>query len=133
MQRRVRVHGTDDNLDLRIDTFGLLRGGSSQRKRANTLAVETHIFRKALRESHLVALFNEVAEGKGIASSVTGGEALVSHIEEGEEAFLLDNCGDLFPLLLSWVDAGRVVCARMEKDNTTRFGVLGEDKRGVRK
>ena len=133
MQRRVRVHGTDDNLYLRIDTLGLFRRGSSQGKRADTLAIETHIFGKALREGDLVALLDEVADGKGVANGVTRGKTLVSHIKEGEEALLLDNRGNFSPLLLCRVDASGVVRAGMEKDNATWFGVLGKDKSGVRK
>ncbi len=133
VQRRVRVHGADDNLHLGIDTFGLFKRGSGQGKCANTLAVETHIFGKALREGDLVALLDEVADGKGVASGITRGKALVCHIEEGEEALLLDNRGNFSPLLLCRVDAGGVVRASMEKDNATWFGVLVMDKRGVRK
>lgn len=133
MQRRVRVHGADDDLHLGIDTFGFFRRGSRQGKRADTLAVETHIFCKALREGDLMTLLDEVADGKGVASGVTRGKALVSHIKEGEEALLLDNSGNFSPLLRCRVDAGGVVRASMKKDNATWFSVLVKDKRGVRK
>jgi len=129
VQRRVRVHGTDDNLHLGIDTLGFLRGGSSQGERADTLAVETHILCKALRKGDLVALLDEVSNGKGVASGVTGGKALIGHIEEREETLLLDNRGDFSPLLLCRVDASGVVRAGMKKDNATWFGVLVKDKR----
>jgi len=132
MQRGVRVHGTDDNLHLGLDTLGLFRRGSSQGERADTLSVETHVFCKALRERNLVALLDEVANGKGVASGVTRGKALVSHIEEGKEAFLLDNCGNFSPLLLCGIDTSGVVRAGMEQDNATWFGVLVKGKRGVR-
>jgi len=71
-----------------------------------------------------VALLNKVADSKGVASSITRGEALVGHVEEGEETLLLDDRGDFFPLLLSGVYAGRIVRAGMEKDNATRFCVF---------
>lgn len=76
-----------------------------------------------------MALLNEVADSEGIASSVTRGEALVGHIEEGEEAFFLDNRGEFSPLFLSGVDTRWIVRAGMEKDNATRFGVLRRNKR----
>lgn len=38
------------------------------------------------------------------------------HVKEGEVVLLLDDFGDLLPLLLSWIDAGRVVGAGMKKD-----------------
>jgi hypothetical protein len=75
-----------------------------------------------------VALPDKVADGKGVASGVTRGKALVGHIEEGEEALLFDNRGDFSPLLLCRVDAGGVVRAGMEKDNATWFGILVKDK-----
>lgn len=80
-----------------------------------------------------MTLLDEVADGKGVASGVTRGKALVSHIKEGEEALLLDNSGNFSPLLRCRVDAGGVVRASMKKDNATWFSVLVKDKRGVRK
>lgn len=48
----------------------------------------THIFGEALRQHDLVSLFDEVAESVRVVVDVTGGEALVRHVEEWEQ-FLL--------------------------------------------
>lgn len=122
--RGVRVHGTDDNLELRVDTSLLLRIGGGQRKSADTLAVETHVLGERLSDSNLMAFFNEYAYGIRVAVGRTGGEALVGHVEEGEKLSLLDNVGDGDPLLLSGVNTGGVVCTGVQEDNRTLRGSL---------
>ena len=44
---------------------------------------------KALCKGDLVALFHKVPDGERVLGSVSGGEALVGHVEEGEEGLLL--------------------------------------------
>jgi hypothetical protein len=121
MDGRVGVHGADDDLKLAVDASLLLRVGSGQRERANALAVETHVLGKGLAERNLVALLDEVADGKGILDCRARGKTLVSHVEEGEELLLLANIGDFGPLLFGRVNTGRVVGAGVEKDD----GALG--------
>lgn len=60
----------------------------SARGSANVWGSCSHLG-EALGKNNLVALLNEVAEGESIASSVAGCEALVGHVEEGEELLLL--------------------------------------------
>jgi hypothetical protein len=71
-----------------------------------------------------VTLLDEVANGEGILVSVTTGEALVGHIEEGVVAVLLDNVTQSAPLVLGGVDTSGVVSASMEKDNAALGHVL---------
>lgn len=71
-----------------------------------------------------MALLNEVADSEGILVGVTAGKALVSHIEEGEVALLLDDVRDLLPLLLGRVNTGRVVSASVEEEDTAVGGTL---------
>ena len=59
-----------------------------------------------------------MANGERVADSVTLREALVGHVEEGEELLLLDNVADLLPLLRRRVDTGRVVGASMEENDS---------------
>ena len=47
-----------------------------------------------------MALLDEVAGSESILVSVTGGKALVSHVEESEVALLLHDIADLAPLVL---------------------------------
>ena len=90
VERRVRVHRSDEDLQLTLDTGLFLWIGSDKGESANTFAVETHVLRKGLGQSDLVTLLDEVADGEGVLGGVSGGETLVCHIEEGEELLLLD-------------------------------------------
>lgn len=64
-----------------------------------------------------MALLDKVTGSKGIAVSVSTGETLVGHIEEGKVALLLHDVADLAPLLLRGVNTGRVVSAGVEQDD----------------
>lgn len=66
-----------------------------------------------------MALLDEEADGEGILVGVTGGEALVSHVEEGEVLARLDGIADLLPLLWGRVDTSGVVCAGVEEEDAT--------------
>ena len=111
----VGVHGTDNDLELTLNTSLLLGIGGDQRERADALTVQTHILREGLRHDDLVAFRHEVADRKSVASKITRSKALVGHVEEGEELLLLDNVGDLLPLLRSRVDTRGVVGASVEE------------------
>lgn len=76
-----------------------------------------HVLGETLAQSNVVALLDEVARSEGIQVSVTAGEALVGHVEEGEVALLLDDIADLAPLLLGGVNTGGVVSASVEQDD----------------
>lgn len=126
MNRRIRIHRPDHNLQLTLHLGFLLRAPRRQRKRTDTFAVETHVLGKRLGERDLVSLGYEVADGKGIARGGAGGEALVGHVEEGEELPLLDHLGDRFPLLGGGVDACWIVCAGVQKDYAPLWSVLAQ-------
>jgi hypothetical protein len=85
MQRRVRIHRPNHNLQLTIHPLLLLRVLGRQRKRTNTLTVQTHILSKGLRERDLVSLLDKVAHCECVAGGRARGEPLVCHVEEGEE------------------------------------------------
>lgn len=121
---RVGVEGTDENLDLRIDTLLLLGVLANEREGTNTLAVQTHVLGEALAQSNVVALLDEVARSEGILVSVTAGKALVGHIEEGEVLLLLHDIADLAPLGLGRVDTSGVVSASVEQDDAALGGGL---------
>lgn len=126
MQRRVRVHWPDDDLDLTVHLRPLLRPGGGERKRTDTLAVETHVLSEGLGEGNLVALGDEVTNGLRVAGGRAGREALVGHVEEGEKLFLLHDVGNFGPLFWGGVDTRRVVCTGMEQDNRLLGSVLWE-------
>jgi len=64
-----------------------------------------------------VALLDEVAKSKGILVSVTTGESLVCHVEEGVVATLLHSVTDGPPLLLGGINTSGVVCASVQQDD----------------
>ena len=57
-----------------------------------------------------------------------GREALVRHIEEREQPFLMDNIGDILPLHRRRVHARRVVSASVQKHNRPLRRVLAKEK-----
>ena len=124
MERRVRVHRSDKDLQLTLDTGLFLWIGSDKGESANTFAVETHVLREGLGQSDLVALLDKVTDGKGVLGCVSGGETLVRHIEEGEELLLLDEIRDLLPLGRGWVSARRVMGAGVQENGSTLGSML---------
>lgn len=121
---RAGVQRADENLDLGVDALDLLGVGADDGEGTNTLTVETHVLGERLAEGNLLALLDEVADGKGVGVGVAAGEALVGHVEEGEVAVSLDDLADLLPLLLGGVDAGRVVGAGVEEEDAALGGGL---------
>lgn len=117
MDGRVRVHGTDKDLDLRLDArlFGFI--GADNREGADTFTVETHVLGKGLGENNLVAILDKLAQSISVAVAVARGEALVGHVKEHKVIAFLDNLGNFVPLVLCRVDARWVVGASVQKDN----------------
>jgi hypothetical protein len=83
-----------------------------------------HVLGKGLAQSDVVALLDEVTGSKGILVSVTAGEALVGHVEEGEVALLLHDIANLAPLVLGGVNTGRVVGTGVQQDDAVVGGGL---------
>lgn len=115
VQRRVRVHGSDHNLELTVDAGLLLGVLGNQRECTDTFTIQAHVLRERLRKGNLVTLRYEVTDSEGVSGGVARGESLIGHIEEGEETLLLDNVGDLNPLFGSGIDAGGIVRACVEE------------------
>lgn len=120
----VRVHGADNNLDLRVDASLLLGRGSDEGEGTGTLTVETHVLGEGLGESNQVTVLDELAEGIGILVSGARGETLVGHVEEGKVTSILDNLGELVPLSLGGVDTSGVVGTSVHQDDGSLRGVL---------
>jgi hypothetical protein len=113
----VGVQWANEYLDLRVNTLLLVGRLADDREGTDTLAVETHVLGKGLGQDWTKTLLDEVAESKGILGRVTTGEALVSHVEEGEVVASLDSLSNLHPLLLGGVYTSRVVGTSVEQDN----------------
>ena len=117
MLGRGRVVGTDDDLDLGEDTAGSGLVSADEVEAASTLTIETHDLGKGLSNDHFEALVEEKAETIGILIKVTGGEALISGIEEGVKLAALADVSNLLPLGVCWVNTGGVVGTSVEKDD----------------
>ena len=153
VDRGVRVEGTDENLDLRLDALLLLGVLADERESTDTLTIETlcemlassldssgyihpsfdvktyHVLGETLAQSDVVALSDEVARGKSILVSVAAGEALVSHVEESEVTLLLHDIANLAPLSLSRVNTSGVVSTGVKQDNAalgSRLDILDQ-------
>jgi len=122
---RGRVVSSDQYFNLRHDAAGILFVVADNMEGTSALTVESHNLSERLRDNHLEALVEEVSEAIGIGVELSGGEALVGSVEEGEKLVLGADFGDLSPLSLSGVDTGGVVSAGVEEDNRSRLG-LGE-------
>ena len=77
-----------------------------------------HVLGERLAKSNVVALLNEMANCESVLVSVTTGKSLVSHVEKGKVALVLDNIGDLLPLLLAGVNTSGIVSTCVEKEDT---------------
>jgi hypothetical protein len=105
VDRGVGVHWPDDDLDLRVDARTFFGRGADERECSHAFAVETHVLKgqvrfgmagargaylgKGLGKGNLVALFNKVTDSVGVLGGVARGEALVGHIEKGEQLAVL--------------------------------------------
>lgn len=95
-----------------------IRSGSRDEvESTRTLAVQTQILRERLSDTELEALLGEIANGPRVADQITGREALIGGVEEGEMLTLADHRGDFLPLLLGGIYAGRVMGTGVEKDD----------------
>jgi hypothetical protein len=124
VERWVGVHRADNDLQLALYTSLLLCVGGHDGECTNTLAIETHVLGERLAQRNLVALRDKVAGSKSISGDVTRGEALVSHVKEGEELLLVEEARKLLPLSLGRVNTSGVVGTGVEKDDGVLRGVL---------
>lgn len=90
-------------------------GRSDEMKGPRTLTIQSKVLRKRLRNAQLEALVDKVADGPRVTDQIARGKALVGAVEEGEVVALAHHLGNLLPLLLGGIDAGRVVSAGMEQ------------------
>ena len=130
VERGIRVHGADKDLKLTLHTLLLTLVSGGHGERTDALSVKTHVLCERLGERDLVTLRDEVTHGKRVARGVTRGEALVGHVEEGVDRLLLDDVGELLPLLGRRIDTSRVVCTCVQQNQGVSGDVLPRRVRG---
>ena len=69
-----------------------------------------------------MTFIDEISESEGVPVHVSRGEALVGHVEVGQEVLLLEQGGHLLPLFRRGVHTSGVVSACVEHDD----GALGD-------
>mmetsp|Transcript_321 Transcript_321/g.862 ORF Transcript_321/g.862 Transcript_321/m.862 type:complete len:371 (-) Transcript_321:1657-2769(-) len=116
VEGRVGVGGPGDPLHLALDGGLLLLAVASQAEASDPLAVQSHVLGVGLGAAHHVTVLEENIDGLGVLHAVTGGEALVRHVEEWEVALLPHQLADLLPLVRGWVHARWVVGASVEQE-----------------
>ena len=124
VERGVRVHGSDDDLQLAVDARLLSRVRSGEGESTNALSVQPHVLSERLCQSNLVALGNKVTDGKGILGGGARGEALIGHVEEREKFLLLHDVGNFGPLFLGRINTSRVVGTSVEQDDSLLWSCL---------
>ncbi|KAF1748076.1 hypothetical protein GCK72_024543 [Caenorhabditis remanei] len=112
----VRVEWTDEDLHLGSDTSGFVG------------IRESHVLGKGLGKDDVVSLLNEVSDGEGIVVDISRSKSLVGHVEEDEQVTLLNNVGDLLPLLARWIDSSWVVSTSVEQDGSTFWNLSNVGK-----
>lgn len=83
VDRRVRVQWAHEDLDLGVDALLLLGRLAHDAEGTDSFTVQAHVLGEGLRQDEAVALLDEHADRVGVLVSVTAGEALVRHVEEG--------------------------------------------------
>src|SRR5579864_5381341 len=108
------------------EAYQLAHGGIGVRLRlahhaqgARALAVQTEVLRARHREQQLRELGAEEPQAEGVRVQALA-EALVGHVDEGDELTALDQREDLAPFALSQVGARRVVTRGVQQHHGPR-------------
>ena len=119
MQGRIRVERAGLPLQNRFDDARLTRRGGGDVKRADAFAVKAEALgeRNGDKEVHARALTGTHRFRVRLEAL---GEALVSHVEEGEKVALGDKLNHLRPLLARQIGSRRVVTANLQKHHRLR-------------
>ena len=116
VQRRIRPQSTGSHLQLREHTLLLLLAGADHGGSSATLSVESKVLGERLSEADLMTLLHEQTNRIGVTLHISGGEALVSAIEDHSAARSLHSVRNLLPLLLGRIHSSGVVSAGMEQE-----------------
>lgn len=89
-----------------------------------SFTVKAKVLGKGLGDAEFEALLDEVADGPGIVFEISGCETLVCAVEEGEVISGSDDFCEFGPLVAGGVDAGGIMGAGMEEDDTAFGGFV---------
>lgn len=117
LNRGVRVHRPDQDLELTVNSSLLLLVGANQTESADSFTVQAHVLGETLAQGDREPLFNKVSDGESIVLKDTGCEALVGHVEECKVVLLLENLAELDPLVLGQIGTERVEGGGVEEES----------------
>lgn len=117
LNRRVRVHRPDQNLELTVDSSLFVLVGANQTESANSFTIETHVLGETLAQGDRESLFDKVSDGEGIVFEDARCKALVGHVEECKVVLLLEDLTKLDPLVLGQIGAERVEGGGVEEES----------------
>lgn len=142
-QRRIVQHGAGNAGAIRgrIADLTALKNGKLRRNTADgvgcigawagdevegsgALTVKTEILGKGLSNAQFKPLGDEVADGPSVALQIARREALIGAIKERKVLFFADHLGELGPLRLRKVDAGRIVSTGVQENDAARRGLF---------
>lgn len=98
--------------------------GSYKMESPDSFPVEPEILGEGLRDAAFQSLLHEIPTGPCVAGEISGCEALVCAVEEGEVAAVAHDGGDLFPFFLSRIYTCGVMGAGLKDDYRGARGVL---------
>lgn len=136
-RRRVRDLLPLQDQQLRPDpvraAFRVARVRRDNVERADPLAVQPRVLGVRLAYEQGDRLGDKLTDRPRVVVEVAGREPLVRAVEKGKVLLLLEDLGNLFPLLARRVDAGRVVRARVQEEDGLfrRFPEKVEERRQV--
>ena len=82
MNRRVRVHGTHNDLELALHASRMLRRCTNDRHATSALAIQAEVLRERLAHEQLEATAHEQPNGSNIVVQITSRKALVGAVEQ---------------------------------------------------
>ena len=123
MSGRGGVVNSDNNFHLTKHLSGDVLIGANNVHSSGSLTVKSHNLSEGLAHEELVALFDEISESLSVLVQTSGGESLVSSVEEAEKLLLLANFGDSLPFGKTGVNSSWVVGAGVEEHGGSSLGV----------
>ena len=108
---RVRVHGSGNLLDSRVDLERLGGVASNEVHAAGSLTVETEVLGEGLEKAKSIGVVGKVSDRESILVKVSACETLIGTIESSKVTLSLNNFENFLPLVSSWILTCWVVSA----------------------
>ena len=84
------------------------------------LTVKSEVLSEGLSANCFEASAHKISETLSVVIEISRSEALICAVKERKQFFLLNHVSDRFPLFFGRVNAGRVVCTRVQDHHRVR-------------